>query len=253
MNTTKTIENNNTKINYDELYHNSIAINTLLKKSISTYYWSLNFDDIIYDDIQNELDENTRYNWNRWFIHIDWYDDLIELKNIWIDFDYIDNTLKIFLEFFKDKINDRIPNLKEIFSKYWIYWIEYDYRSPTYYNYSDDELSFKYYYDDKKIDKELIPYIKNYIDNIMVKSYDWYCSFEKTNIDEIDKSEYSFIYAILDKENLIDSFKYAIDDSIELTYDCYYENFTSYFHYNSKEYIMDCNDEYWYYLKEKTN
>jgi hypothetical protein len=49
---------------------------------------------------------------------------------------------------------------------------------------------------------ELIPLVQEYIDNVMVRSYDGYCSFEPTSVDRVDRLDYAYLWAVLKYEDL---------------------------------------------------
>lgn len=219
---------------------NSIALNNLLKINLSTYYWSLYLWDVIYDNLKEELREASRDNWTLWYIKVEDEEDDIPINDIENDYEREDNKEErdFFLEFFEDRLKEFEPDFEKKFKKYGVKNIHFWYYKPMYYNYENDELSFWYEYDDKPIDESLKPYIQNYIDNILIRSYDWYCSFEPTNIDRVDKSDYSFIYAILDKENMIENIKKAINEALEDFYESHYELYRWFYQYNSKEYQL---------------
>ena len=228
-----------------------LAINTLVWKNISTYRWTLNISEAIYDYEKYELKEYSQLNWTSWYIKLEDEKDLIPINDIEIDYELIEwyeDELDIFDEYFEERIKENIPDLKEKLKKYWLSFNWFSYYKPMYYNFEDDELLLEYEIDDEKIDDELKPYIQNYIDNIRVESYDWYISFEPSKIEDIDKSDYAFLYAILDKENLIEPFKQSIDEAIEDFYESYYEYYYTVYYYERKKYRLS-EDDNWYFLK----
>ena len=228
-----------------------LAINNLLKKSISTYRWTLDLYDSIYTYEVENLRDLSQLNWTSWYIKLSDEDELVVINDIIVEnelIEWYDDELDIFDEYFEERIKQELPDLKEKLSKYWISFKWFSYYKPKYYNFEDDELLINYEIENDEIDEELKPYIQNYIDNIRVKSYDWYISFEPSKIEDIDKSDYAFLYAILDKENLIEPFKQIIDSSIEDCYEDYYEYFYTYYMYNWKKYRLS-EDDNWYFLK----
>jgi len=75
--------------------------------------------------------------------------------------------------------------------------------TPQYYNYESDslEIHLKTMRSEYNLTKlGLIPGIEEYIEKIRQESYDGYCSFEPTIIDEVGIDDYCTIWAILKNE-----------------------------------------------------
>lgn len=209
-----------------------IAINQLLGVSISSYRWPLNLSELIYDYIDEDLyyistrDKKTKVS-NK-------YVDMSEINS---DFEYTDN--------YRNEIGDELAKSLDLscLEKYGITIEWYEMRSPKYYNFEDDELLMEFEvseWDRKTQYPDLIPYVQDYIDNVRVKSYDGYMSFEPDKLDEVDKTDYAYIYAILKKEDMLDNNKYRL----EQTRDTIMENCLEYigkvrYKYNGRKYRLD--------------
>jgi hypothetical protein len=57
----------------------------------------------------------------------------------------------------------------------------------------------------------LIDMIMEYIENVRQESYDWYCSFEPTRLDEVGVDDYCTLWAILKKEWVYDTMREAVE------------------------------------------
>jgi hypothetical protein len=83
------------------------------------------------------------------------------------------------------------------------------YRSPQYYNYENDELEIHLSEDQledddlpprQALNPELEVLVQKYIDEVRIPSYDGYCSFEPTDVNKVDRADYAFLWAVLQKE-----------------------------------------------------
>ena len=177
----------------------SISLSGLAKKSVCTYWWGLPIYEYLWDTVRNDLDE-IKTDDNK--INVEWI-GLVDFDDVEIDYEYDDDIWDFIIEKFNDNVDTE--KLAEALKKY---GVKFDrlrfYKNPWAYNYAWDSLDMVYEYDDdiKWQEKypDLIPYVKEYIDNVRVKSYDWYCSFEPTSIDRVEYNDTTLIWAILKKE-----------------------------------------------------
>lgn len=221
----------------------SLALNQITKQSISSYWWALNIGELAYDSVMEDFHE---YFGDE--VDIDW--KKVQLKDCDFDFDYIQNLDEYESDIFEQKIFEYIPDFDKKLEKYGLYYNWISIWKPKYYNYNDDELSIHLWFDENESDiipDELNPIIQDYIDNIRIKSYDGYCSFEPSKIDEVDKSDYCYLYAVLQKEWIFEDVKEAIDEAMEDILSQYYELYENpklYYDwkYYKSEWIKD--DEY---------
>lgn len=209
-----------------------IAINQLLGVSISSYRWPLNLSELIYDYIDEDLyyistrDKKTKVS-NK-------YVDMSEINS---DFEYTDN--------YRNEIGDELAKSLDLscLEKYGITIEWYEMRSPKYYNFEDDELLLKFdvsEWDRKTQYPDLIPYVQDYIDNVRVKSYDGYMSFEPDKLDEVDKTDYAYIYAILKKEDMLDNNKYRLESGVQdVMENCREYIWNVRYRYNGRKYLLD--------------
>ena len=197
----------------------SLALNQITKQSISSYWWTLDFSDCIYELVKEDFGEVFGDEVKIWW-------KKVQLKDCDFDFDYIENLDEYESDIFEKKIFEYIPDFDKKLEKWWLYYVWLSIWKPQFYNYNDDELSIHLWFDESEVDNipdELKPIIQDYIDNIRIKSYDGYCSFEPSKIDEVDKSDYCYLYAVLQKEWIFEDVKEAINDAIEDISSNYYE------------------------------
>ena len=228
----------------------SISLSDLVKVSVCTYWWGLNalFEDLwstMQEDLKDIKTEDNK-------IYVEWI-GMVDWDNVEVDYDYDEHIFDYINECFRDNVET--DKLKEVLAKYGIVFHKVDfYKHKGEYNFAWDTLDMQYEYDDniKWQDKypELIPYVKNYIDNVRRKSCDWYVSFEPTTIDEVEYNDATLIYAILDKEWMLDEVKKTVEDWLT---DCYDRG---YWDYDTSTYVV--RDEYWdinwdtkYYIDEE--
>lgn len=232
----------------------SISISDLVRVSVCTYWWGLR---VIFDDlwtmVQEDLD-SIKTEDNK--INVEWI-GLVDFDDVRIDYDYDEHIFDYINECFRDNVET--DKLKEVLAKYGIVFHRVDfYKHKWEYNFAWDTLDMKYEYDEniKWQEKypELIPYVKNYIDNVRRKSCDWYVSFEPTKIDEVEYNDTTLIYAILDKEWMLDEVKKSVEDWLM---DCYERGYWDYdtsnvylFNYDEKE-KYDMNVHYYVDVQDK--
>ena len=216
----------------------SISISDLVKVNVCTYWWGLRavFDDL-WTMIEEDLEEIKTKDDK---INVEWI-GMVDFDDVRIDYQYSDDIWSYINECFNDNV--ATDKLKEVLAKYGIVFNRVDfYKHSWEYNFAWDTLDMKYEYDDniKWQEKypELIPYVKNYIDNVRKKSCDWYISFEPTIIDEVEYDDTTLIYAILDKEWMLEEVKKSVEYWLE---DCYNNGYWDYD--TSKIYLYNYEDK----------
>lgn len=216
----------------------SISISDLVKVNVCTYWGWLN---IIFDDLWSMLQEdleNIKTEDNK--INVEWI-GMVDFDDVRIDYQYSDDIWNYINGCFSDNV--ATDKLKEVLAKYGIVFDKVKfYKHKWEYNFAWDTLDMWYEYDDniKWQEKypELIPYVKNYIDNVRRKSCDWYVSFEPTTIDEVEQNDTTYIYAILDKEWMLDEVKKTVEDWLM---ECYERGYWDYD--TSKVYLYNYEDK----------
>jgi len=150
-------------------------------------------------------------------------------------YDYEQNAYANFSKELISLANNMIrPIIEPVFTKWGIKIGDFKYNSPREYNFRTDELDLevKGYLTEEKfkeMKEELRPEIEKYIDEVRQKSYDGYMSFEPDNFDEVKADDYAYLWAILEKENLIEDIRDIFEDDIRetlsewLTYELYGE------------------------------
>ena len=224
----------------------SISISDLVKVSVCTYWWGLRslFEDLMWEELEERLDSITTED-NK--VEVDWI-GMVDRDEIHIDYDYDAHIFDYINECFRDNVET--DKLKEVLAKYGIVFHRVDfYKHKGAYNFAWDTLDMLYEYDDtikwKNKYPELIPYVKNYIDNVRRKSCDWYVSFEPTTIEEVEQNDTTYIYAILDKEWMLEEVKQTVEGWLE---DCYEERWD---YDNSSIYLFDYNNKNKYDIDKK--
>lgn len=222
-----------------------IALNQLLGVSVCSYWWPLNLADNIYESAKRDLEECSE---NKQ-ISVETLEGTqkANIDEIEIDRDYIPECelKKLVAEYLTDDFDDE--KLTKALKKYWIIKKGYSIRKPKFYNYEQDSLDLEIECEEgnrREQYPELIPFVKKYIDEIRVPSYDGYCSFEPTTIEEVDKSDYAYIRAILEKENLIEELKSDLESGIEYI-QCNYWEFINgpTYEWNGGTYTLDYDEK----------
>lgn len=111
-------------------------------------------------------------------------------------------------------------DLDTVFRKYGLEYAGMGFYTPKYYNYEWDSLDIhlkttdntKFFSVDRYWLRELI---MEYIDKVRQESYDWYCSLEPTNLDEVGIDDYCTIRAILKKEWVYDDMKDCLQEFVD--------------------------------------
>ena len=229
-----------------------IELSNLLKRNVSTYdWWNLSFTDCIYEMWKEDFEERAKEG-NRYY-EKDWQKIYVTSENfnkVDYDFNWNFDNVKIWIaDLIWSRIIESGIDLEEVFKKYWITYIWNDFYTPHYYNYDNDSYDIYIAMDDEGIDfmKYMEDYgltelVQDYIDNVKVKSYDWYCSFEPDNLDEVQFTTADFtcvVYAILKKEGIYEELQ-DIFEEIVMNCDVLYiflENMEQ--KYTIDEYILE--------------
>lgn len=205
------------------------ALNQLVRVSVSSYdCWPLD-DENIREMAREDLREAWVNGGHKFTIHNpdgSIYKELTDDRALDVDVDYWDwsKVKEWFGEIFQECIEQAVPDLADRLKKYGLLYHGMSYRSPKYYNYDNDELEIHLSEDQLEDDDlpprqvlnpELIPLVEKYIAEVRVPSYDGYCSFEPTDVNKVDRSDYAFLWAILQKEWIYDTIREAIVDAYE--------------------------------------
>lgn len=222
-----------------------ISLNNLLNTSICSYRWPLNLTEHFCDCAEEDLREcsDRDYENKENFITVETGDksEKVNIDDIDYDWEYIPWYEKLECDTLVGRFDDK--KLTKALEKYWIKKIWYSIRKPQFYNFEWDSLDLEYEYtggDWRKQYPDLIPFVQQYIDEIRQPSRDGYVSFEPTKVDDVDKDDSAYIWAILKKENLLDELKSDLEMWIDdvLCNDFELINWFEY-EYNGKKYQLD--------------
>lgn len=214
-----------------------LAINQILDTSISSYHWPLDVWDLIGDYWENDLREIETDG----KVKLD-SGELVETKDIDSDFLLVDDYVEQEAKTLADALD------LDCLKKYGIDIKGFEIWKPKYYNFEDDELLMEFETeggDWKEKYPELIPYVKDYIENVRQKSRDGYISFEPDKVEDVKMDDFAYIRAILKKEDMLENNKcwiewYGIqtimENSRELMADFRYE-------YNGQKYRLDYDNK----------
>lgn len=234
----------------DKLQKATISLSNLVKVCTCTYWGWLQ---PIVEDFGYYLQEDLRDITKDWKVNVEWI-GLVDENDIIINYNYDEHLYDYFTECFRDCIETK--KLKETLAKYGIIFnrVEF-YKHKWEYNFATDSVDMLYEFEwqERWQDKypELIPYVKNYIDNVRKKSCDWYISFEPTEVDKVEMNSTTYIYAILDKEWMLDEVRESVE---EWVYEC---NTRGYWDYDESSIILrrdwkiDWDTKYWVDINDK--
>lgn len=222
-----------------------ISLNQLLSTSICSYWWPLNLTDYFCESAREDLRECSDRNYGAKdnFITVETGDktERVNINDIDYDREYVAWYEKLECDNLVWRFDDE--RFTKALEKYWIKKIWYSIWKPQFYNFGQDSLDLEF--ETENIDwkakyPELVELVKYYIDNVRVKSYDGYQSFEPDNIDNVTMDDYCYIRAVLKHENLLDELKSDLEMWIEDTVIYAYEliNWIIY-EYNGKKYHLD--------------
>ena len=223
----------------------NLSLSDLVKESVCTYRWPLRyiFDDLgrfLEDDLQELKSDDNK-------IEVEWV-GLVDMDNIDIDYNCDDWIYEWIESKFKDNIESEL--LIDTLAKYWLKYKGLSfYKNPGAYNFAWDSVDIEYEYDDdiKWQEKypELIDEVEYYIKEVRQWSYDWYCSFEPTDIDKVEMNDYAYIWAILHKEDMLDDLKTDIQEWVEdILQSEWYEYDTSCVYLRGEDWHIDWDTKY---------
>lgn len=160
-----------------------------------TYHGYLNFNESEYDWIHQEIAD-------------------CELPDIdYSDFD-VGNYQK-WLDDMPEVINEYLrPILEPALKKYGFTIKGFSFYQPKQYNFGGDSIDIEFSHDGSKIKHLLSKEIDEYFANVRQSSSDGYMSLEPCNEDDLTTDDYGMLWAILKKEDLIDTLNSAINDDI---------------------------------------
>ena len=221
-----------------------LALNNLVWISIIEYNWPLDLIDILYESMKYNLEEASDY---EWFINVDWVWK-VNIKDIDYDFEFGCCYKKEQADYIRLELESRCCNFVENLAKYGLNVKWYSIWQPRYYNFEDDTFDVEFEFNEEEDWKfthtDLIPYVKNYIDNVRQKSRDWYISFEPDSVEEVEMSDYAYLYAILDKEWMLDDVRQWIEEWIQTVNEYDYEFIDrERYEYEWKKYFLDKLEE----------
>lgn len=196
-----------------------IAFSDVLKVCASTYNGNLDDSEWVHDFMTQDLHDISEDKWNVKCKMLDWTEKVLKEKDLEDDWDINrDIFSKEVISRSESEINGSImmdsdhkfENMKELLTAYGMEFKGYEWFMPKYYNYEHDTLDICYDLVDEDWSLEkywLTELVQKYIDEVRVESYDWYCSFEPKNIDDVKWNDYCVMWAILQKEWVFDSIK----------------------------------------------
>lgn len=217
-----------------------LALNILAGVSVSEYHWPLDLTDMLYERMKYDLEEASDY---EWFINVDWVWK-VNIKDIDYDFEFGCCYKKEQADYIRLELESRCCNFVENLAKYGLNVKWYSIWQPRYYNFEDDTFDVEFEFDEGEDWKitypDLVPYVKNYIDNVRQKSRDGYMSFEPVSISEVEMDDYAYLYAILDKEWMLEDVKQWIEEWVQTVNEYDYEFIDrEWYEYEWKKYFLE--------------
>ena len=186
---------------------------------MSTYNSNLDDSEWIHDFMTQDLHDISEDKWNVKCKMLDWTEKVLKEKDLEDDWDINRDVFrKEIISRSESEINGSImmasghkfQDIKELLEAYWMKFNERKWYMPQYYNYEHDTLDIWYDLVDEDWSLEkywLTELVQKYIDEVRVESYDWYCSFEPKDIDDVEWNDYCVMWSILQKEWVFDSIK----------------------------------------------
>ena len=240
-----------------------IAFSDVLRVGMSTYYGNLDDSEWMHDFMTQDLHDisdatNWREEWNVKCKMLDWTERTFKEKDLEDDYSVNRDTFREeVISRSESEINGSImmksdhkfQDIKELLAAYWMEFDEWKWYMPQYYNYEHDTLDICYDLVDEDWSLEkywLTELVQKYIDEVRVESYDWYCSFEPKNIDDVEWNDYCVMWAILQKEWVFDSIKDDLQEMADYQgYEIYQEAVEKQHYYWREDTMPDKWD--WYY------
>lgn len=240
-----------------------IAFSDVLRVGMSTYYGNLDDSEWMHDFMTQDLHDisdatNWREEWNVKCKMLDWTERTFKEKDLEDDYSVNRDTFREeVISRSESEINGSImmasdhkfQDIKELLAAYWMEFDEWKWYMPQYYNYEHDTLDICYDLVDEDWSLEkywLTELVQKYIDEVRVESYDWYCSFEPKNIDDVEWNDYCVMWAILQKEWVFNSIKDDLQEMADYQgYEIYQEAVEKQHYYWREDTMPDKWD--WYY------
>ena len=240
-----------------------IAFSDVLRVGASTYYGNLDDSEGQHDFMSQDLHDisdatNWREDWNVKCKMLDGTEKVLKEKDLDDDWNINRDTFREeIISRFSEDINGSImiasdhkfQDIKELLAAYWMEFDEWKWYMPQYYNYEHDTFDICYDLVDEDWSLEkywLTELVQKYIDEVRVESYDWYCSFEPKNIDDVEWNDYCVMWAILQKEWVFDRVKDDLQELADYNWYEFYQAAIENPHYYWREDTMPDKWD-WYY------
>lgn len=232
-----------------------LEFNVLLRVGMSTYYGNLDDSEWICERLKEDLHEisdaqNWREDWNVTCKMLDWTEMTLKEKDIdedfsidWNEFEkiVIDNCQEDIDGSIRQASDNKFENIWELLAAYWMEFKGYDWFMPKYYNYDNDSLDLRFELTDMDWSLEkywLTELVQKYIDEVRVESYDWYCSFEPSKIDDVVYNDYCVMWAILQKEWVFDYIQSELQELVDYHWYEWYDEAIKEQHWERREDTM---------------
>ena len=240
-----------------------IAFSDVLRVYANTYNGNLDDSEGQHDYMSQDLhdisdSDDWRVKWNVKCKMLDWTEKILKEEDLEDDWNINRDTFREeIISRFSEDINGSImmasdhkfQDIKELLAAYWMEFDEWKWYMPQYYNYEHDTFDICYDLVDEDWSLEkywLTELVKKYIDEVRVESYDWYCSFEPSNIDRVEWNDYCVMRAILQKEWVFDRIKNDLQELADYDWYEFYQSAMENPHYYWREDTMP--DKWtWYY------
>lgn len=226
------------------------SLSDLLKVAVNTYYGNL-------DESENTLYEMKEDLYEK-------FKDVVSIRPLkWEDFSISRSELdpdfivdwgefwKTVATKFKEDIDSSInfktdyKTLDELLNNYWLWVVEYSWYQPKFYNYEHDRVNITIELKDENWNLKkywLEKLAQQYIDEVRIGSYDWYCSFEPDNIDNVKRHDMCVLWVILQKENVFNFIKSELEELIKNNSYEWYNNSIAKKYYTRR---IDTKPELW--------
>ena len=232
-----------------------LEFNVLLRVGMSTYYGNLDDSEWICERLREDLHEiSDAKTWREdWMVKckmLDGSEKILSEKDIdedfsidWKEFEkiVIDNCQEDIDGSIRQASDNKFENIWELLAAYWMEFKGYDWFMPKYYNYDNDSLNLRFELTDMDWSLEkywLTELVQKYIDEVRVESYDWYCSFEPTKLDDVTYNDYCVMWAILQKEWVFDYIQSELQELVDYHWYEWYDEAIKEQHWERREDTM---------------
>ena len=230
-----------------------LEFNVLLRVGMSTYYGNLDDSEgasyWMQQDLEDIQDENKMVKCKM----LDGSEILRPAKDIEDDFsidwnlfsqDIVERCESDIDGSVRQASDGKFEDMADLLKAYWFEYKGYEWFMPKYYNYDNDSLDLCFELTDMEWSLEkywLTELVQKYIDEVRVESYDGYCSFEPSKIEDVEWNDYCVMWAILQKEWVFDYIQSELQELIDYNGFEIYNNAVDDRHY---EYREDNNPEW---------